>query len=147
MTPPAEITLAMMRRAFTSAVVADALGAEGFTGQSPRAGHVNAWVLTPVTNPATGLDANQQVLQNQELRFVSSLAQTGAPTADGGPIWPRFRAGHDGDGDHDDLGLVMSPNAGGDSEATLSAQIRMAHHCAFWDSISPGPGGHGNSDD
>lgn len=118
-----------------------------FTGESPGAGHVNAWVLTPVTNPATGLDVNQQVLQNQELRFVSSLAYTGAPTADGGPIWPRFRVEHDGDGDRDDLGLVMALNAGADSEATLSAQIRMAHQCAFWDSISPGPGGHGDPDD
>ncbi len=74
---------------------------------------------------------------------MSSLASTGAPTADGGPIWPRFRVEHD----HDDLGLVMALNAGADSEATLSAQIRMAHQCAFWDSISPGPGGHGDRDD
>ena len=117
-----------------------------FTGESMGAGHVNAWVLTPVTNPATGLDVNQHVLQNQELHFVSTLARMGAPTADGGPIWPRFQVG-DGDRDHDGLGLVMSLNAGADSEATLSAQIRMAHQCAFWDSISPGPGGgHGGDD-
>jgi len=32
-------------------------------------------------------------------------------------------------------GLVMSLNAGGDSQATLRAQIRMAHHVAFWDSL------------
>ena len=36
MTTPAEITLPMMRQAFTSAVVCDALDAEGFTRQSPR---------------------------------------------------------------------------------------------------------------
>ncbi len=113
-----------------------------FTGESMGAGHVNAWVLTPVTNPATGLDVNQQVLQNQELHFVSTLARTGAPTADGGPIWPRFEVG-----DRDDLGLVLALNAGADSEATLSAQIRMAHQCAFWDSVSPGPAGHGDRDD
>lgn len=35
-TSPTEITLAMMRQAITSAVVADALDAEGFTRQSPR---------------------------------------------------------------------------------------------------------------
>jgi regulator of RNase E activity RraA len=36
MTTPAEITLPMMRQAFTSAVVSDALDAEGYTRQSPR---------------------------------------------------------------------------------------------------------------
>jgi len=51
------------------------------------------------------------------------------------------------DRDRDDLGLVMALNAGADSEATLSAQIRMAHQCAFWDSISPALGGRGDRDD
>jgi 4-hydroxy-4-methyl-2-oxoglutarate aldolase len=36
MTPPADITLPMMRQALTSAVVADALDAEGLSRQSPR---------------------------------------------------------------------------------------------------------------
>ncbi|HJZ93888.1 MAG TPA: RraA family protein [Gemmataceae bacterium] len=36
MTTPTEITLPMMRQAFTSAVVADALDAEGYPRQSPR---------------------------------------------------------------------------------------------------------------
>ncbi len=36
MNNPAEITLPMMRQAFTSAVVSDALDAEGYTRQSPR---------------------------------------------------------------------------------------------------------------
>lgn len=36
MTVPSQIDLPMMRQAFTSAVVADALDAEGFTRQSPR---------------------------------------------------------------------------------------------------------------
>jgi para-nitrobenzyl esterase len=111
-----------------------------FTGESMGAGHVNAWVLTPVVTPT--LDVNQQVLQNQELAFVTSLAHTGAPTATGTPIWPRFRVdGDHGDDDAQGLGLVMGLNAGADSEATLSSQIRMAHQCAFWDTISPGPGG------
>jgi 4-hydroxy-4-methyl-2-oxoglutarate aldolase len=43
MTNPAEITLPMMRQAFTSAVVADALDAEGYTHQSPR------FALKPLT--------------------------------------------------------------------------------------------------
>jgi regulator of RNase E activity RraA len=36
MTTPAEITLPLMRQAFTSAVVSDALDAEGYPRQSPR---------------------------------------------------------------------------------------------------------------
>src|SRR5438309_630344 len=36
MSTPAEITLPMIRQAFTSAVVSDALDAEGFPRQSPR---------------------------------------------------------------------------------------------------------------
>jgi 4-hydroxy-4-methyl-2-oxoglutarate aldolase len=36
MSPPQEITLQMMRQVFTSAVVSDALDAEGYTRQSPR---------------------------------------------------------------------------------------------------------------
>ena len=36
MSQPTEITLPMMRQAFTSAVVSDALDAEGYTRQSPR---------------------------------------------------------------------------------------------------------------
>jgi hypothetical protein len=40
----------------------------------------------------------------------------------------------------------MSLNAGGDSQATLRAQIRMAHHCAFWDSVTPRPDGRGDRD-
>ena len=36
MTPPLEITLDMMRQAFSSAVVCDALDSEGLTRQSPR---------------------------------------------------------------------------------------------------------------
>ena len=79
--------------------------------------------------------------------FVSSLARTGNPTADGTPIWPRFRVDGDGDDrDADGQGLVMSLNAGADSQATLRAQIRFAHHCAFWDSITPGPDGHDSRD-
>src|SRR6266850_3549942 len=62
------------------------------------------------------------------------------PTGNGTPVWLRFLV--DGEDDRDDdharrRGLVMSLNAGGDSQATLRAQIRMAHHVAFWDSVTP----------
>jgi len=111
-----------------------------FTGESMGASHVAAWNLTPVAN----LDVNQQVLQNQELAFVTTLARTGNPTADGTSIWPRFRPDRDEDErrDREDegrSGLVMSLNAGADSQATLRAQIAMVHHCAFWDSVTPRP--------
>jgi len=62
------------------------------------------------------------------------------PTGNGTPVWLRFLV--DGEDARDDdharrRGLVMSLNAGGDSQATLRAQIRMAHHVAFWDSVTP----------
>jgi len=59
----------------------------------------------------------------------------------GTPIWPRFKSNpcRDDDDDKDQSGLVMSLNAGGDSQATLRAQIAMVHHCAFWDSVTPRP--------
>jgi para-nitrobenzyl esterase len=108
------------------------------------ASHVAAWSLTPVAN----LDVNQQVLQNQELAFVTTFARTGDPTGDGTPIWHPFRLDRDRDRRHDDdegspLGLVMSLNAGADSQATLHAQIAMVHHCGFWDEVTPKPGRHG----
>ncbi|HEY1417096.1 MAG TPA: carboxylesterase family protein, partial [Myxococcaceae bacterium] len=110
-----------------------------FTGESMGASHVAAWSLTPVA----GLDVNQQVLQNQELLFVTNFARTGNPTGDGVPVWPRFRLDQDrdrhSDNDDDGDGLVMSLNAGADSQATLHAQIVRAHHCAFWDEVTPKP--------
>jgi para-nitrobenzyl esterase len=111
-----------------------------FTGESMGASHVAAWSLTPVAN----LDVNQQVLQNQELAYVTTLARTGNPTAEGTPVWPEFKFDvdkderHDGD-DEAKLGLVMSLNAGADSQKTLIAQISLAHNCAFWDKVSPKP--------
>jgi para-nitrobenzyl esterase len=117
---------------------------QSFTGESMGASHVAAWVLTPVV----GLDINQQVLQNQELLFVTSFARTGNPTGTGTPVWPEFRLDRDRDYRHDDndvsaRGLVMSLNAGADSQATLHAQMAMAHHCAFWDEVTPSPDSHG----
>ena len=45
------------------------------------ASHVGAWFLNPATTP---LDANQQVLQNQEVAYVTTFARTGKPTAERG---------------------------------------------------------------
>jgi para-nitrobenzyl esterase len=109
-----------------------------FTGESMGAGHVNAWVLTPVTNAT--LDVNQQVLQNQELAFVTTLARTGNPTADGTPVWPEFKFNM-GSREGNSGGLVMSLNAGADSQKTLVSQISLAHNCAFWHSVTPGRNG------
>ena len=111
------------------------------TGNPTGASHVGSWNLTPV---AAGLDVNRQVLQNQELAYVTTFAHTGNPTADGTPIWPQFKADmdkderHDGD-DKDKSGLVMSLSAGGDSQPMLIAQIRLAHNCKFWDKVTPKP--------
>ena len=102
------------------------------TGESMGASHVGQWILTPVTPP---LDANRQVLQNQELAYVTTLARTGDPTADGTPIWPQFKSDSEGEGPS----WVMSLSVGADSQATLVAQIRQAHHCAFWDELTPEP--------
>jgi para-nitrobenzyl esterase len=104
------------------------------TGESMGASHVGSWNLTPVA----GLDANRQVLQNQELAYVTTLARTGDPTGDGTPIWPTFKPDSAAD-DEADSSMVMSLSAGADSQATLVAQIRLAHHCAFWNEVTPAP--------
>jgi len=109
------------------------------TGESMGASHVGSWNLTPVPN----LDANRQVLQKQELLYVTSLATTGNPTADGTPVWPEFKSAVDKndlpDGDKAKSGLVMSLSAGADSQKTLVAQISLAHNCEFWAKVSPTP--------
>jgi para-nitrobenzyl esterase len=103
------------------------------SGNPTGASHVGQWNLTPV---AAGLDVNRQVLQNQELLYVTTLARTGAPTADGTPIWPQFKA----EGENEEQPrMVMSLGAGADSQKTLVAQIRLVHNCAFWDEVTPEP--------
>jgi para-nitrobenzyl esterase len=101
------------------------------TGESMGASHVGQWNLTPVA----GLDVNRQVLQNQEVAYVTTLARTGNPTADGTPIWPEFRS----EMDQDEPRMVMSLNVGADSQKTLVGQIRQAHNCGFWDEVTPEP--------
>lgn len=92
---------------------------------APGASHVGAWFLNPVT-PA--LDANQQVLQNQEIRYVTTFARTGTPTPDGAPPWPRFNPA-------DPSELSLQP--AGDTEVVTAAEVSAQHNCAFWDRISP----------
>jgi len=100
-----------------------------FTGESMGAGQVKR------VGPHAGTNAiprrESAGLAEPGAAFVTSLAHTGAPTANGTPIGAvpgRARRGCDGDG----LRPREVAHAGADSEATLSAQIRMAHNCAFW---------------
>ena len=95
---------------------------------APGASHVGAWFLTPVNPP---LDANQQVLQNTELRYVTAFARSGKPQADGNPPWPRF--------DANDNPTIMSLQPAGDSEPATVAELSMQHNCAFWDKLDPNP--------
>ena len=89
------------------------------------ASHVGAWFLNPVT-PA--LDANQQVLQNQEIEYVTTFARTGKPTPTGAPPWPRFNASSPEE---------ISLQPAGDTEVVTAAEVAAQHNCAFWDRISP----------
>ena len=87
------------------------------------ASHVGAWFLTPVT-PA--LDANQQVLQDEEVAFVTAFARNGNPNATGTPKWPKLNNGED----------VMSLQPAGDSELVTTAEMATQHNCAFWDKVA-----------
>jgi para-nitrobenzyl esterase len=91
------------------------------------AGHVGGWFLNPVT-PA--LDANQQVLQSQEIKYVTTFARTGAPTPTGAPAWPRFNS-------HNSEELSLQP--AGDTEVVTAAEVSAQHNCAFWDRIARKP--------
>jgi para-nitrobenzyl esterase len=110
-----------------------------FTGESTGAAHVAAWVLTPVA----GLDVNQMVLQNSEILFVTNFARSGNPSGEGVPVWPEFKLDryrdYRNDSEPDTRGLVMSLNAGGDSQKMLHAETALVHHCDFWDSVTPKP--------
>jgi para-nitrobenzyl esterase len=96
-----------------------------FTGQPQGARHVADWFLTPTA----GLNVNQQVLQGQELAYVTTFARKGAPTARFTPTWPEFGASRQ----------VLSLAPGGDTQPMTTGQISLAHNCAFWDSVSPQP--------
>jgi len=95
---------------------------------APGASHVGAWFLNP---QATPLDANQQVLQDQEIAYVTAFARSGNPsTAIGAPAWPRFNPANPQE---------MSLQPAGDSEVVSAAQVSAQHNCAFWDRIAPKP--------
>ena len=87
---------------------------------------MGAWFLNPVS-PA--LDANQQVLQNQEVADVTTFARTGNPTAQGSPIWPEFNRSR--------AEMELAP--AGDSQVMPISQIEAIHNCGFWDKIAPRP--------
>ena len=98
-----------------------------YTETSPLgASHVGAWYLTPVS-PA--LDANQQVLQNQEVAYVTAFARTGHPSPQGAPLWPEFGRSH----------AEMSLQPAGDSQVMPVSVIKEIHNCGFWDKMAPGP--------
>jgi para-nitrobenzyl esterase len=87
------------------------------------ASHVGAWYLTP---QATPLDANQQVLQDQELAFVTAFARNGNPNTTSMPAWPRLNNSSE----------VMSLQPAGDSELVSTSEMAMQHNCAFWDRVA-----------
>jgi len=98
-----------------------------YTETSPSgASHVGAWYLNPVS-PA--LDANQQVLQNQEVAYVTTFARSGNPTTQGAPIWPEFNSS----------GAEMTLAPAGDSQVMPISQVSANHNCGFWDQIAPTP--------
>jgi para-nitrobenzyl esterase len=98
-------------------------GAAGSVVVAAGASHVGAWFLTPVT-PA--LDANQQVLQDQEVAFVTAFARNGNPNANGTPAWPKLN----------NTGDVMSLQPAGDSELVTTQEMATQHSCAFWDRVA-----------
>ena len=98
-----------------------------YTATSPvGASHVGAWFLNP-HSPA--LDANQQVLQNQEVADVTTFARTGNPTAQNTPIWPEFGRSR--------AEMELAP--AGDSQVMSISQIEAIHNCGFWDKLAPTP--------
>ena len=94
---------------------------------APGASHVGAWFLNPTASP---LDANQQVLQNQEIAYVTTFARAGKPTPTGAPPWPRFNPANPSE---------ISLQPAGDTEVVTTAEVSAQHNCAFWDRISPNP--------
>jgi para-nitrobenzyl esterase len=94
-------------------------------GQPNGSYHVADWFLTPTP----GLDANLQVLQSQELTYVTTFARTGKPTGLHTPTWPEFNRSRQ----------IMSLAPGADSQTLATTQIAVDHNCSFWDKVSPKP--------
>jgi para-nitrobenzyl esterase len=93
------------------------------------AAHDNPW-NSYETPQATPLDADQQVVQDEEIARMTTFARTGNPTAQGFAVWPEFNRSGD----------EMELEPAGDSEVMSISQISVDHNCRFWDSISPGVG-------
>jgi len=97
------------------------------------AAHDNPWASYEQPQ-ATPLDADQQVMQDEEIARLTTFARTGNPTAQGFAVWPEFNRS----------GEEMELEPAGDSEVMSIAQISADHNCGFWDSISPGVGQQGH---
>lgn len=93
------------------------------------AAHDNPWASYEQPQ-ATPLDADQQVMQDEEIARLTTFARTGNPTAQGFAVWPEFNRSAD----------EMELEPAGDSEVMSISQISADHNCRFWDSISPGVG-------
>ena len=72
------------------------------------------------------LDANQQVLQDQELAFVTPLARNGNPNAAGTPSWPKLN----------NSGDVISVQPAGDSELVSTSEMAAQRNCSSWDRVA-----------
>jgi para-nitrobenzyl esterase len=97
------------------------------------AAHDNPWAS--YEQPQTpALDADQQVMQDEEIAHLTTFARTSDPTAQGFAVWPEFNRSGD----------EMELEPAGDSEVMSTSQISADHNCRFWDSISPGVGQQGH---
>ena len=72
------------------------------------------------------LDANQQVLQDDEPAFVTAFARNGNPNTNGVPVWPKLNNTSD----------VMSLQPAGDGELVTTNELAVQHNCAFWDRVA-----------
>lgn len=99
-------------------------------GAPAGAAHAKGWFLPDVYTPtaATGLDADQQALQAEEIATVTQFAANGNPAPAGTPPWPLWNGPP-----HE----VMSLQPAGDSELVTTAQLAAEHNCGFWDRLAP----------
>jgi para-nitrobenzyl esterase len=89
--------------------------------------HVAGWLL-PFGYIIHGtLDANQQVLFNEEISRVAAFARTGYPTGQGTIPWTRFNT------THNILVLAQSD----DTQLISQSQDSADHHCGFWRTVAP----------
>ena len=98
-------------------------------GAPAGASHAMGWFLPDVFTPtaATGLDADQQALQNEEIAIVTQFAANGGTSPSGSPVWPLWNRGHE----------VLSLQPAGDSELAPASQLAAQHSCGFWDKLAP----------